>query len=330
MSDESKATKLALEQSLLSPDGFNFKTLQSAIFSLQLGECAPFKAYAARVWESAGTHLFLPIEVFKTHDTNHSQPVETVFKSSGTTGTVRSVHRIHNLSLYNRLAANHFEYRFGSLRQWIVLGLLPHYEQSGQSSLVHMVNHFAYESHHENSALLGLDLRMARDAIQHALKLDRPVMLIGVSYALLDLAAFGAINSDKLHLMETGGMKGRGVELSRPTLHARLKQAFPSSAIYSEYGMTELLSQAYSTDGKWFMPAPTLRCAATDPADPFNPLPPHQRGLLAFTDLANVHSCSFIQTRDVGCVRPDGAFTVEGRADHSDLRGCNLLAVSQR
>ncbi len=154
---------------------------------------------------------------------------------------------------------------------------------------------------------------------------NQKTLLIGVSFALLDYCENGTFNFDGLTVMETGGMKGRRKELTRVELHDALQKGFPTSHIHSEYGMTELLSQAYSSDGKWFSPAPWMRAFTTDISDPFLILPPGQRGLLAFIDLANYHSCSFIQTRDIGIINEEGLFTVEGRLDKSDLRGCNLL-----
>lgn len=268
---------------------------------------------------------FLPIELFKHYRVATESTHELVFKSSGTTGLQRAEHYIHDAELYRTLARQAFERRYGSLNDWVVLAFLPSYVEQGDSSLVFMVNEFIRASGNEASNFV-LHRSGKLSAMLSALASRKiKTLLIGVSYALLDQAEHQAIDFPELIVMETGGMKGRRQELTREELHAALKKGFPTSDIHSEYGMTELLSQAYSLDGQWFQPAPWMRCYITEVSDPARILPPGARGLLAFADLANVYSCSFIQTRDIGMVNATGQFTVEGRLDNSDMRGCNLL-----
>ena len=176
-----------------------------------------------------------------------------------------------------------------------------------------------------NSKFVGFDLEALHQTLNELATSEAKILLIGVSYALLDFCELHSVSISNLTIMETGGMKGRRAELTRKELHTELKKGFPQSEIHSEYGMTELLSQAYSQDGTWFNPPKWMKAVAADISDPFQKRDADGRGLLAFLDLANYYSCSFIQTRDIGIVNKKGQFSVEGRSDNSDLRGCNLL-----
>lgn len=267
---------------------------------------------------------FLPIELFKNHRVSCESKEEAIFKSSGTTATGRSTHYVFDNNLYELTSKYHFESIYGSLSNFTILALLPSYLDNGDSSLVHMVQYFM------NFAKPGSDFvlhkpKELKSKLESLAKNKEHTLLFGVSYALLDFAEEHEIDFPELIIMETGGMKGRRKELTRPELHEAISKGFVSSNIHSEYGMTELLSQGYSQDGEWFKPPFWMRAVTTDVSDPFVVLPTGKRGLLAFTDLANYHSCAFIQTRDIGIVKEDGTFKVEGRLDHSDLRGCNLL-----
>jgi hypothetical protein len=266
---------------------------------------------------------FLPIEAFKHHRIGDDQNSNVVFKSSGTTGSNRSSHYVSDIEIYKELSQSAFEHLFGPLSDKTVLALLPSYLENGDSSLVFMVNHFI-DVAASNSQFVSDPLVIV--TLLNSLKeRDQPTLLIGVSYALLDMAERHSFDWSGLSVMETGGMKGRKKELTRGELHRALMLGFPSSSIHSEYGMTELLSQAYAVDGEWFSTPPWMRVYITSVSDPFHVLGPNQRGLLAFIDLANVHGCSFIQTRDIGIINSSGLFKVEGRLDNSDIRGCNLL-----
>ena len=307
----------------------DFETLASKSFEHQYKRNKSFKTYIDLIGKStasaAGSPAFLPVELFKTHDVRCNELNDLLFLSSGTSAaSERAKHFVHDKFLYKDLATAHFEEKYGPLEDWVILALLPSYIENGESSLVLMADGFI-KTAHKNSKFLLHKPEALLEEFNHLRKSNQKTLLIGVSYALLDFCEKHPISFPELVVMETGGMKGRRKELTRSELHDALKLGFPSSEIHSEYGMTELLSQAYSSDGKWFSPPRWMKVFTTEVSDPFKILGPNQRGLLAFIDLANYHSCSFIQTRDIGVVNDQGIFTVEGRLDKSDLRGCNLL-----
>ena len=307
----------------------DFEALASKSFEHQYKRNNPFKTYIDLIGKSttpeAKSPTFLPVELFKTHDIRCNELNDLLFLSSGTTAArERSKHFVHDKLLYKELATAHFEEKYGPLEDWVILALLPSYLENGESSLVFMVDAFITTAH-KNSKHLLYKPEALLDEFDHLRKSNQKTLLIGVSYALLDFCEKQSIAFPELVVMETGGMKGRRKELTRSELHDALQKGFPNSEIHSEYGMTELLSQAYSRDGKWFSPPKWMKAFTTEVSDPFKILQPNQRGLLAFIDLAGFHSCSFIQTKDIGVVNDQGIFTVEGRLDKSDLRGCNLL-----
>jgi hypothetical protein len=273
---------------------------------------------------------FLPIEFFKTHDVRTEpigwEPRET-FLSSGTTLQQRSRHLVREPALYRENAARIFEQYYGPLAGWTFLALLPSYLEQGNSSLVAMVDYFARQSGQTQPAFFLHDHAALRRALAEAKQMpSRRVMLIGVSYALLDFAAEAgpAPELQGLTVLETGGMKGRRREMIREELHAELQQAFGPVGIHSEYGMTELLSQAYSLgDGRFHTTGP-LRVLLRDPSDPFS-ISDRKDGAINVIDLANVDSCAFIETKDLARMHEDGGFEVLGRMDNSDVRGCNQM-----
>ena len=301
-----------------------FDAMAMEIFELQRNSSSIFSEFIDQVKDVKPEPFpFLPIEAFKHHNIGTAEDGGAIFKSSGTSGSHRSSHNVADIELYKTLSQKAFEHLFGSLTDWTVLALLPSYLENGDSSLVFMVNHFINEAR-SNSQFVS-DPQNIFKLLASQKERNLPTLLIGVSYALLDLAAQHSFDWRGLSVMETGGMKGRKKELTRGELHRALQRGFPSSAIHSEYGMTELLSQAYAVEGEWFSAPPWMRVYTTSISDPFKILDPNQRVLLAFVDLANVHSCSFIQTRDIGIINSSGSFKVEGRLDNSDIRGCNLL-----
>ena len=306
----------------------DFENLVRDSYNLQKRIVPTFNEFIRRSDRfNSNEYVFLPIELFKSHRINSEPKQELEFKSSGTTETgMRSTHFVYDRSLYEKLSTKHFEMNYGSLTSQMIIAYLPNYIDNGQSSLVHMVETFAQQTGQGFSPFISNDEEILK-RIKEGKQTHRQVILIGVSFALLDWADKVQKDDTPFILMETGGMKGRRKELTREELHAQLKSAFPNADIHSEYGMTELLSQAYSSDGNWFDLPPWAKAVATDVNDPYQILPPGKRGLLAFVDLANIHSCSFIQTRDIGIVNSKGSFTVEGRLDNSDIRGCNLLHV---
>lgn len=314
-----------------------FEQTALQLFRYQAENCPPYRAYLAALSRDPATvHQltdipFLPIEFFKTHEVRTAPTdweSQETFLSSGTTQQQRSRHLLRDPALYRQNAARIFEQTYGPLTSWTFLALLPSYLEQGQSSLVAMVEHFAKESGQSQPAFFLHDHAALLRALASA-KLDstRRVMLLGVSYALLDLIAAhaGAPELHGLTVLETGGMKGRRREMIREELHAELQAAFGPQGIHSEYGMTELLSQAYSTgDGRFFCP-PGLRILLREPSDPFSADAARAAGAINVIDLANIDSCAFIETKDLARQHPDGSFEVLGRLDNSDVRGCNQM-----
>ena len=269
---------------------------------------------------------FLPIEFFKTADLKTGNwESEVEFRSSGTTGQERSTHFIEDLDFYRKISLKNFEYFFGDISQYHILALLPSYLERNDSSLVFMVDHFIRQSGSEASGFyLDNMLQMLRD-IDSLKKSGKKIMLWGVSFSLLDLAEQYSPDLNDCLVIETGGMKGRREELTKAELHEHLEKGLHVDKVYSEYGMTELLSQAYSLGEGQFSTPPWMRMMIREVNDPFQNLGTGQTGGLNIIDLANVHSCSFIETKDLGRLHPNGNFEVLGRYDNSDIRGCNLL-----
>ncbi|WP_026464880.1 acyltransferase [Adhaeribacter aquaticus] len=272
---------------------------------------------------------FLPIEFFKTHaiKTGEFDP-EAIFQSSGTTQTSRSRHFLPELNYYLHHAQRLFEFVYGPVTDYIFFALLPSYLEQGNSSLVAMVNHFIKQSGQQFQGFYLNEISELLANLGQARKTGKKIMLFGVTYALLDLAENvekGAL-ADVI-IMETGGMKGRRKEMVREELHVILQEAFGVDSIHSEYGMTELLSQAYSKGKGIFEPSPTLKILLRDPNDPFSMQNNLRSGGINVIDLANIDSCAFIETKDIGKLYPDGRFEVLGRFDNSDIRGCNLLVT---
>jgi hypothetical protein len=314
-----------------------FEAAALALFRHQAAHCPPYAQYLAVLGRdpAAVARLtdipFLPIEFFKTHEVRTNagewQPQEE-FLSSGTTLQQRSRHLVREPALYRENAARIFEQYYGPLTGWTFLALLPSYLEQGNSSLVAMVDYFARQSGQAQPAFFLHDHAALRASLAEAkAQPGRRVMLIGVSYALLDFAAATgpAPELQGLTVLETGGMKGRRREMIREELHQELQQAFGPAGIHSEYGMTELLSQAYSLgDGRFHCPPP-LRVLLREPSDPFSVAEFRPDGAINVIDLANIDSCAFIETKDLARMHPDGSFEVLGRMDNSDVRGCNQM-----
>ncbi len=269
---------------------------------------------------------FLPIALFKSHQIISGKATPQItFTSSGTTGATTSKHHVLDPRFYLDITLRGFASFYGQVDDYCVLALLPAYLERKGSSLVYMAKEFISRSLHPKSGfylddLAGLSKQLAQNQANKT-----PTLLIGVSFALLDLSEQFPQDLSNIIVMETGGMKGRRKEITRDELHSTLKTAFHLSAVHSEYGMTELLSQAYSTGNGWFRGTPTFRVLTREISDPFSYVSPNKTGLLNVIDLANVDSCSFIATDDLGQIAEDGAFRVIGRLDASDIRGCNLM-----
>lgn len=268
----------------------------------------------------------LPIVLFKHHDVKTGEWVaDTYFTSSGTSGQTPSRHAVRSLDFYRNNCSSGFESVFGAIENWILLALLPAYQERTGSSLVAMTDYLMARSAQPENGYFLYDHAGLAARLQEAQRRDKRVMLIGVSFALLDFAEKFPMPLSGVTLLETGGMKGRRREMTRMELHASLAAAFPGAVICSEYGMTELFSQAYSNPNMVFVPSPTMRCSAVEINDPFCLAAPGRTGVLQVADLANVDTCSFLATEDVGQVYADGSFTVLGRLDAAEMRGCNLM-----
>lgn len=270
---------------------------------------------------------FLPVGFFKTHQVETTRfAAETVFESSGTTNTINSRHLVKSTSLYESSFLNTFKQFYGHPGDWCIIGLLPSYLEKGNSSLVYMVNRLIALSGHPQSGFYLYELEKLADIISLLERTEQKTLLVGVTYALLDFAEQYPMQLNHTVVMETGGMKGRREELLRDEVHRRLQLAFGIESVHSEYGMTELLSQAYSKGKGIFSSPPWMRILLRDEEDPLT-VKKKGSGVINVIDLANVYSCSFIATDDAGKIYADDSFEVLGRTDGSDLRGCSLLAI---
>jgi hypothetical protein len=270
---------------------------------------------------------FLPVTFFKTHEVKTGKwPSEAVFTSSGTTATISSRHAIHNLRFYLDNAARCFSFFYGDPYDYVILALLPSYVERGGSSLIAMVEDFVDRSKSTAAGFYHNNHKGFLDSLENLSKIGKKKVIVwGVTYALLDLADRGELDLSDCIVMETGGMKGRRQEITRTELHEYLGRQLHSRDIHSEYGMTELMSQAYSAGNGVFRCPPWMRVALRDPEDPRDVSRMRQRGGINIIDLANIRSCAFIETQDLGRMGQNGNFEVLGRLDNSDVRGCNLL-----
>lgn len=270
---------------------------------------------------------FLPIEFFKSHRIVSADFQEKkIFESSGTTTSVNSKHWIEDLTFYQKVSEMIFSSFYGSLENYHILALLPSYLERDNSSLVFMVDYFIKQSGSPYSGFFLNDWSTLRDTLK-TLQEDhsKKTLLIGVTFALLELAEKYPMDLSSVIVMETGGMKGRRKEMLREEVHDFLKERLHLSEVHSEYGMTELLSQAYSPGNQVFYLPPWMRVLLRETHDPLCTNLNLKSGAMNIIDLANLHSCAFIATQDLGSLTSDKGFKIQGRLDHSDIRGCNLL-----
>jgi phenylacetate-coenzyme A ligase PaaK-like adenylate-forming protein len=271
---------------------------------------------------------FLPIQFFKSHSVvSNTNPIQTTFTSSGTTGMVTSKHLVTNVSIYEESYRKGFSQFYGNIEDYVVLALLPSYLEREGSSLIHMVDDLIQLSNHPES---GFYLHNYDELIEKIIQLDQSgqnVILIGVTYALLDVIEKHSFQLENTIIMETGGMKGKRKEMIREELHQQLCNGFGVESIHSEYGMTELLSQAYSLGEGIFECPSWMQISIRDTEDALSYVREGKTGGINVIDLANINSCSFIATQDLGKKYSNGSFEVLGRFDHSDIRGCNLMVV---
>lgn len=271
---------------------------------------------------------FLPISFFKTHSVrtgDWGRPA-FVFESSGTTGDIPSRHEVKDLALYERSLLLGFEAVYGPVADWTILALLPSYLERKNASLVHMARTLMQHSRQPGNGFYLDEWERLRSMLEAGDREQRKTLLLGVTFALLDFAEQHRMDLAHTVVMETGGMKGRRQEWTRDQVHAYLSERWGLTGVHSEYGMTELLSQAYAVQGGIFAPAATIKVLVRDINDPLD-VQRSGSGSLCVIDLANVFSCAFIATEDVGKVHAGGHFEVLGRMDHAALRGCNLMVL---
>jgi phenylacetate-coenzyme A ligase PaaK-like adenylate-forming protein len=270
---------------------------------------------------------FLPISFFKSHDVRSGLwHEEATFSSSGTTGTATSKHAVKSVAQYVNHTIALFESQYGSLKEYCILGLLPSYLERSGSGLITMVEGFMHYSQHPKNGYFLYDHQALSERLIELEASGQKTLLIGVTFALLDFAEAFPQPLKSTIVMETGGMKGRGRELTRDEVHNKLQTAFSLSQIHSEYGMTELSSQAYSKGNGLYSTGLGLNVLVRETTDPLSCYK-YGSGGLNIIDLANLHTCSFIATEDLGKIHPNGQFEVLGRFDQSDARGCNLMVV---
>lgn len=315
-----------------------FRECALETFRRQYALCPQYRQYAGLMEASPETVKdvadipFLPIRFFKQYDIISSAEPDVVpqkiFFSSSTTGQMPSRHCVTDLSLYEKSFLAGFRHFYGAPEEYVILALLPAYLEREGSSLVYMADRLIKESGHPESDYYLYDHDRLFSTLTELRRGDRKTLLLGVAFALLDFTEKYRIegpNDSWLTVMETGGMKGRREELTRAELHRRLSAGFGLSSVHSEYGMCELLSQAYSAGDGVFRTPPWMKVLIREINNPFKESAPGERGIIHIIDLANRNSCSFIETEDTGRTWPDGPFTVEGRLQGSERRGCNML-----
>jgi len=316
-----------LEHTIFSVTDSNFEAIALEVFHFQYQNNPIYKKFVDYLGKNNPTSCaeipFLPISFFKTDEIRcFHKNTEIQFKSSGTGGN-RSTHFIESLSLYEKSFEHTYRNQLGDPEEQIIIALLPNYIENGESSLVYMVNKLIYLSNNNLSGFYLNDIEKIKTTYQSALEFGKKVVIFGVSYALLDLAE-QSLNLSQATIIETGGMKGRRKELTKEELHTELKKGLHVSYIASEYGMSELLSQAYSNKDGIFTTPPWMKIIIRDVNDPLSLVGKGKTGGINVIDLANLYSCSFIATQDLG--KSFGStFQLMGRFDNSDIRGCNLL-----
>lgn len=318
--------------SITGPDDFELRALE--IFEFQYSNNGVYRKFCdlLKTTPEEVTTIeeipFLPIEFFKSHKiVSSTRPSEKIFTSSGTTGQQTSQHFVTDLDIYVESFRRGFSNFYGSVEDYAVLALLPSYLEREGSSLIYMVDDLIKKSKNPHSGFYLHDLKALKERLEFLEHQEQKILLIGVSFALLDLVESFSFKLKNTIVMETGGMKGRRKEMIRAELHQVLKDGFGVEKIHSEYGMTELLSQAYSFGNGIFRCPPWMKILIRDPEDAMSLLPKGKTGGINIIDLANINSCSFIATQDLGKNFGGGKSEILGRFDNSDIRGCNLLIL---
>ncbi len=330
-------TKVNTDQHTLEITSKEFELKAIEIFKIQARQNQVFSKYLSAIHydiEQAKTLSelrFLPIELFKSHEIKTGSWLEeTIFESSGTSHSIRSKHYIRALKDYqnsswlnfNELVLNKLKLNSSKLK---ILALLPGYYNNPNSSLIHMINNFGKKINGTTDKLYYTDFEALDNNLHKLIDEDHTVILFGVSFALIDFATQFPIHSSNLIIIETGGMKTDNRDYTKSEILDHIQSGFPNSIIISEYGMTEMLSQAYALDGMSYKPSVHLKILITNIDDPFEFIPNGKRGRINVIDLANLHSCCFIQTDDFGILYENGNFEVIGRIRDSEIRGCNLM-----
>lgn len=315
-------------------DSEHFERLCLQVFQYQSENVEIYKKYinllgiSAHNVKSISEIPFLPIEFFKTHEVKSAEKEsEIIFLSSGTGLSGTSKHFVCDLSLYIESFNFSFKYFYGDINNYVFLALLPSYLEREGSSLIFMAENLLKNAKQTHSGFYLYEFEKLREKLMFLESKNIPVILLGVSFALSDFFEQYNLELKNTVIIETGGMKGRKKEIVKEELHRIIKQGSGLSKIHSEYGMTELLSQAYSKGENIFYCPPQMKVLIRDTNDPFSYLPDSSAGGINIIDLANYYSCSFIETKDLGRTHKDGSFEVIGRFDTSDVRGCNLLIV---
>ncbi len=311
----------------------DFKTSAIELFNYQCVENTIYRNFTERFQKNPGSVKdlvqipFLPVSFFKTETVKSGgfKP-EIIFESSGTTGQRSARHYVKDLALYRESFVKGFEFFYGEIPEYCILCLLPSYLERSGSSLVFMADELMRLSDHRENGFYLYDFEKLYHVISRLEKNKQKTLLIGVSFALLDFVERYTMQLTHTIVMETGGMKGRRVEITRAELQDILKSRLGVARIHSEFGMTELLSQAYSSGDGIYKPVPWMKMLVRDEDDPLN-IHEYGEGLLNIIDLANRDSCAFLATDDVVKIYEDGSFEVLGRMDNSDIRGCSLLVV---
>ena len=307
-----------------------FNELALSIFDYQMENNPVYAPYASLILKGVApenyTEIpFLPIEFFKQEQIIcKGQGIEEVFLSSGTTGE-QSKHLVSDTSVYETSYTNTFKQFYGNIEDYCILALLPNYQEREGSSLIYMVDDLIAKSKHPKSGFYLKNLKELAATIKELESKGQKTILFGVTYALLDLAAEYPQHLNHTLIMETGGMKGKRKELLKEEIHQLLQEAFLTTNIHSEYGMTELLSQGYSKGENIFNSPPWMKILIRDVNDPLSTIGNNKTGGINVIDLANIYSCPFIATQDLGRTFDDGSFSVLGRFNNADIRGCNLL-----
>jgi phenylacetate-coenzyme A ligase PaaK-like adenylate-forming protein len=329
---------IGLPERVFSVTTDNFSDLALEVFRYQYANNDIYRQYCQTLTidpdkiDNIEKIPYLPIDFFKTHRiiTTQFEPV-AIFESSGTTQTINSKHLIKDISLYEQSFTDCFNLFYGKPEEWCIIALLPSYLERNNSSLVVMAEKLIQQSKHHASGFYLHDTAALHQIVQTLEKQQQKTLLLGVTFALLNFAEQYPMPLHYTVIMETGGMKGRRKEITRQETHAILRENFQAGTIHSEYGMTELLSQAYSKENGIFNCPPWMKILIRDEDDPLTVHSSTQNktisGAINVIDLANIYSCSFIATEDAGKLHAENSFEVLGRLDNSDIRGCSLLVL---